>query len=114
MTFYFDSDCGMCTAFASWATRHTNATLSSIQENEQGLVALGVPAHELLLQAYADSDGTLLRGSRAVMALFAQSRLPIVRLAGRIMDLPVLRGAAAIVYRLVAKNRSRLSRWISG
>jgi DCC1-like thiol-disulfide oxidoreductase len=104
----------MCSAFATWAKRHTNATLCGIQQNEKALLALGVPAQELLLQAYAESDGTLLSGSRAVTALFAESHMPIVRLVGRIMALPVLRVAAEGVYWLVARNRSVLSRWLGG
>jgi len=109
VTFYYDSDCGVCTALARWAARNTRATLRSIQASEAELLRLGVPPDRLLASAYANADGALLSGSRAIAALLADSAHPWVRAAGRIAQLPLAREASDLGYRVLARHRGRLS-----
>jgi predicted DCC family thiol-disulfide oxidoreductase YuxK len=109
VTFYYDSDCGVCTALAGWAERNTRATLRAIQASEAELLRLGVPPDRLPASAYANADGRLLSGSRAIAALLADSERPWVRAAGRIAQLPLVRDLAEIGYRVLARHRGRLS-----
>jgi predicted DCC family thiol-disulfide oxidoreductase YuxK len=108
--FYYDSDCGICSALARWATRNTNASLHGIQASTAQLLALGVTPDRLLSAAYAESKGELLSGARAITALLARARSPWLRLLGRAAELPIARNAADLVYRAVASNRACISR----
>jgi hypothetical protein len=110
VTFYYDADCGICSALAIWATRNTSATLASIQANEPELVAQGVVRENLLAEAYAISPAGLTRGAPAVATLLAVARAPYARCIGRAMTLPLIDHLAGVAYRAVAKHRARLSR----
>jgi predicted DCC family thiol-disulfide oxidoreductase YuxK len=109
VTFYYDADCGICSALAKWATRNTSAVLLSIQSSEAELVARGVSSENLLAEAYAISPAGLSRGSSAVATLLAVARARSVRLGARLMALPCIDRLADAAYRIVARHRARLS-----
>lgn len=110
LTFYYDADCGICSALAIWATKRTSAALLSIQQNETVLLAAGVPGDELLASAYAIEDGRLLRGAASIAALLRVSTNGLACTAGRALTLPLIAPIAEYAYRRVANNRARLSR----
>jgi predicted DCC family thiol-disulfide oxidoreductase YuxK len=112
VTFYFDSDCGICTRLAQWAERSTSATLRAIQESQPELIALGVAPDRLLTTAHADADGRLVSGAQAIASVLAQARHPSARGLGRLMAFPPMRPAAEAAYRLAAQHRGRVSRWL--
>jgi predicted DCC family thiol-disulfide oxidoreductase YuxK len=111
VTFYYDADCGICSALAIWATRNTAATLAGIQAHQTELISRGVIRECLLDEAYAISPAGLARGAPAVALLLSVARAPYARGIGSAMTLPLLDRFAAVVYRAVAKHRAQLSRW---
>jgi predicted DCC family thiol-disulfide oxidoreductase YuxK len=111
VTFYYDADCGICSALAIWAARNTSATLASIQANETALLAQGVMRQNLLAEAYAVSPAGLNRGAAAIAVLLSCAHAAYARYLARVMTLPLIDRLADAVYRAVAKNRARISKW---
>lgn len=108
----FDGDCGFCTSSAGWvASRlhragHADAQLVPWQRAD--LAALGTTQsraqHEVLWVA---ADGTIAGGAEAFAAWLRFRGAPYAAL-GVAMSRPGIRSLAAVVYRLIARNRQRL------
>ena len=108
----FDGDCAFCTTSATWVARRlhrpdgTDAHLVPWQLTD--LEALGTTAERAQTEVlWVEPDGGLVGGAAAFAAWLRFRGGPYGGL-GRLMELPVLRSAAAAVYRLVARNRSRM------
>ncbi len=104
---FFDADCGFCTASAGRLGRlDTDVRIEPIRAST--LTDLGIDvdraADELPVLL---PDGTVLWGAAAIAAVLRRARGPL-RLVGRALQLPGLRGLAALTYRWVARNRGRL------
>jgi predicted DCC family thiol-disulfide oxidoreductase YuxK len=107
----FDGDCGFCTSVANWAQKGFHHG-----EKAEAWQHLGVPALDGLgltvldvekAAWWVDVDGELARGHRAVgRALQAGGGWR--QAAGALILTPPTSWAAAGVYRLVARWRSRL------
>jgi predicted DCC family thiol-disulfide oxidoreductase YuxK len=108
----FDGDCAFCTSSAQWLARRLrrphgpDARLIPWQFTD--LTALGTTAERTRREAlWVSTDGTIYGGASA-FAEWLKFRGGACRIAGGVMDLPVIRTLAAAVYRAIAKNRHRM------
>lgn len=108
----FDGDCALCTSTATWVAQRLrrpagpNARLVAWQFVD--LAALGTtPARTQREVLWVRPDGTIYGGAAAV-SQWLQFRGQPYAIVGRAMDLPVVRRLAAAVYRVIARNRSRM------
>jgi predicted DCC family thiol-disulfide oxidoreductase YuxK len=104
----FDGDCAICTTLAGVIERRLRPPAAVQPWQRLDLAAYGLTDLQCLeaLQ-YVDADGTVYAAERAVARLLKASR-PWARPAGYVLDLPLVRPVAGVVYRWVARNRSRL------
>jgi predicted DCC family thiol-disulfide oxidoreductase YuxK len=104
----FDGDCGICTTLAGVIERRLRPPAAVQPWQRLDLAAYGLSAAECTeaLQ-YVDADGRVYAGELAVSRLLRASR-PWARPAGIVIGLPGVRSVAGVVYRWVARNRSRL------
>ena len=104
----FDGDCGICTTLAGVIERRLRPPAAVQPWQRLDLAAYGLTDLECIeaLQ-YVDTDGTVYAAERAVARLLRASR-PWARPAGIVLELPGIRSLAGVVYRWVARNRSRL------
>ncbi len=107
--FYYDGDCGMCLRLVRWLERmdsHGRITWTPYQSLDEP--PTGITREDMDQAAYLISDaGEVREGFYAIRDLL--TKLPALALLGALMRLP---GAGLIgrpVYRLVARNRRRLS-----
>ncbi|MDU0478808.1 hypothetical protein QVA66_06105 [Staphylococcus chromogenes] len=95
--FYYDADCGFCT----WAVTHLHRLTIDLE---------CAPGRGLYIQRnayYVDQQERVYLGARGIsIALQRHGRSPVVRALGVLAGLP----PAAVVYRLIAWNRHRLSK----
>ena len=108
----YDGDCAFCTSSAEWLARRLhrpngpNPRLVPWQFTD--LAALATTAERTQREAlWVSSDGTIYGGA-AAFAEWLKFRGGAYGIAGRVMNLPVIRSLAAAVYRLIAKNRHRM------
>jgi predicted DCC family thiol-disulfide oxidoreductase YuxK len=108
----FDGDCGFCTSSAHWVARRLNrrrgpnAALVPWQFTD--LPALGTTAERAQREAlWVGTDGEI-HGGAAVFAEWLTFRGGVYAVAGRLMNLPLVRSLASAVYRVIAKNRHRM------
>ena len=108
----FDGDCAFCTSSAHWLARclhrsqGPNARLVPWQFTD--LAALGATAERAQREAlWVASDGTIYGGA-AAFAEWLKFRGGAYGVVGRVINLPVVRALAAVVYRVIAKNRHRM------
>ena len=108
----FDGDCGFCTSSAHWLARRLNrrpgpnVALAPWQFTD--LAALGTTAERAQREAlWVGTDGEI-RGGAAVFAEWLTFRGGAYAVAGRLMNLHLVRSLAAAVYRVIAKNRHRM------
>ncbi len=104
----FDGDCAICTTLSQVIERRLRPSGAVLPWQRLDLAAYGLTAAQCTeaLQ-YVAADGTVFAGERAVARLLRASR-PWVRPAGVVLELPGVRSLAGVVYRWVARNRSRL------
>lgn len=107
----YDGDCGFCTRCASWLAQRLPTGIPVVAWQElPSLEALGLTEAEVRTAAYfIDTSGHAWRGEAAI------ARSLIVcgggwAMLGWALALPPLRWLAAPAYRLVARNRSKISR----
>ena len=106
-TLIFDGDCGFCTTSAGWV-RRIAPNVDTVAWQLTDLEALGVSeAAARDAVQYVDDDGHVSAGAEAIARLLV-SRGSVWAVLGRLMLLPVVRVAAAWVYKKVADNRYRL------
>lgn len=97
----YDGDCGICEASANWITSHVRG-VRVVSHRAHGL--------EQIDSVWFVTSSGRLEGARAVAAILRCARGRFFRAVGVVIDLPVIRIVAAVVYRMVARNRRRLSR----
>jgi predicted DCC family thiol-disulfide oxidoreductase YuxK len=104
----FDGDCAICTTLAGVIERRLRPPAAVAPWQRLDLAAYGltdVQCTEAL--QYVDADGRVYAGELAVARLLRASRW-WARPAGVVIELPGVRSVAGVVYRWVARNRSRL------
>ena len=116
LTLFYDADCGFCSASVDWITRQaasSNLDLATIpyqdpsgpakfpgidwEHNDRGVQTL-------------DERGVVKRDSSALATCL--KAMPAWNWLGTIMDLPILRLFIHLGYKVVAKNRRHISRWL--
>jgi predicted DCC family thiol-disulfide oxidoreductase YuxK len=104
----FDGDCGICTTLAGVVERRLRPPAAVQPWQRLDLAAYGLTSVECTeaLQ-YVDADGRVYAAELAVAQLLKASR-PWARPAGYVIALPGVRALAGVIYRWVARNRSRL------
>jgi len=104
----FDGDCGICTTLAGVIERRLRPPAAVQPWQRLDLAAYGLTDIDCIeaLQ-YVDADGRVYAAELAVAQLLKASR-PWARPAGVLIGLPGIRSVAGVVYRWVARNRSRL------
>jgi predicted DCC family thiol-disulfide oxidoreductase YuxK len=105
----FDGDCAFCTSCARLLERlGPEATIVAWQVAE--LDELGITAAQAAEAVrWVEADGTVRSGHEALAAALVTAGQPW-RTVGWAISLPVVSPLAAAGYRLVARNRHRLSR----
>jgi predicted DCC family thiol-disulfide oxidoreductase YuxK len=104
----FDGDCAICTTLAGVIETRLRPPGAVQPWQRLDLAAYGLTDLQCAeaLQ-YVDADGRVYAAERAVARLLQASR-PWARPAGYLIALPGVRSVAGVVYRWVARNRSRL------
>lgn len=103
----YDGDCGFCTRSVRLVERlPVSVRITPWQTTD--LAALGTTRARAEREVvWVGTDGRISGGAAAVADLLRSARFPF-SLVGRALGLPVVRTLAALVYRVVAANRSRL------
>jgi predicted DCC family thiol-disulfide oxidoreductase YuxK len=106
--FIFDGDCGFCRKWAAWLERRVGTTVRFLPfQTLDDLARFGLTVEDVQSASYLIESSDAYRGGRGIARALSQSR-GAWRLVGRFLDLPVVRLATAIAYRLIARNRHRL------
>ena len=104
----YDGDCGFCTASASWIGRRLPNDVAVTPWQALDLAAHGLTEADVTTAAYwIDDAGRRHRGAAGVAAAL-RSAGGGWALVGRALQLPLLSGLAAAVYRVIARYRHRL------
>lgn len=103
----YDADCGFCTRSAQWALR-LGCAVEVVAWQAYDLASVGVTPEQATEQVYLVDGVHRWPGHVAVGQTLVRSRRLPVRLAGRVVLLPVLAPLASRVYRWVADHRYRL------
>lgn len=108
----FDGDCGFCTSSAGWVSgrlhRSGRQDALLVPWQRTDLTALGTtPSRAQQEVLWVARDGSVCGGAEAFAAWLRFSGAPYAAL-GVVMSWPGVRSLAAVVYRLVARNRQRL------
>lgn len=107
-TFLYDGDCGFCTSCARFLERWVPTSATILPWQFADLPALGVTAQEAdRAVQWVEPGRPALAGPDAIAALLRTSR-PWWRLAGRLLQLRLVRALAWPAYDWVARNRHRL------
>lgn len=105
----FDGDCGFCSTSARWLTTHVRPGDQVLPFQWLDLGELGIdPARADREVLWVPSWGPVRGGQRAIAAALRSSGRRHWRMVGVLLDLPLVRAAAGVVYRLVARYRHRL------
>jgi len=104
----FDGDCSFCTSCVEWMRRHIRRLDQTVPYQFADLPALGVTAEqcEQAVQ-WVGTDHTVRSAHLAVAQVLIDAGKGWA-LLGRAMLLPGLRQFSGLVYRWIARNRSRL------
>ncbi len=107
-TLVYDGNCGFCTSAVRWITRVRLRPDVVVPYQSADLTDLGLTPQQCedKLQ-WVGADGRRGSGHAAVARMMLASG-PVWRLPGTLLLLPPLSWVAALVYRLVAANRSKL------
>lgn len=99
----FDGDCGICTVSAAWVDRNCPG-VTTVSHHEHGMASIDKVT-------WIDGDDRR-EGARAVAAVLRLARRRRHRLLGALIGSPPVGPVAELVYLLVARNRSRISRLV--
>lgn len=99
----YDGDCGMCEKCAGWLRSH----MPHVQVVSHH--AYGVKDLSAVLLVEGDIH---YEGASAIARMLTTSTLRRYRFLGRVMSLVGIRSIAQVVYSMVARNRSRISRML--
>lgn len=115
VTVIYDGACGICDALRGAIERRDRAgalRLVPYQTADLDAIAPGLTRNQASRSVILVApDGTRRQGARAIFETLC--RLPGVwRVIGKVGALPPISLAAEPFYRLVARHRARLSRWL--
>lgn len=103
----YDGDCGFCTR-SVWLVERLPVRCDVAPWQETDLGAFGVNEARARDEVmWIAPDGRVFGGASAVAELLKHCAMPW-RLLGWVLSAPLIRTLAALVYRWVAANRSRL------
>lgn len=103
-----DGDCAFCQASVAWLDKRGLLGVPAVPWQGVDVAALGVGTDRLAKEVVlVRPDGSTLGGARALAAAARAGTSPAAPLA-RLVDARPVRPLAALVYRLVARNRSRM------
>lgn len=106
-TLVFDGDCAFCRCSARFLKNRVRPRASVVAYQQADLTVMSLSADQCR-EAVQWVDGHIRRsGARAIAAVLGVGGVPW-RILGFLIDVAPIRPLAAFVYRLVAKNRSRL------
>lgn len=97
----YDGDCGICEASAQWIIKHVSVVQVK-SHYEYGV--------EHLNSVWLITNSGRREGAKAVSEILRLSDIPVMRGLGIVINLPVVRTLAAVVYWVIARNRRHLSR----
>lgn len=102
---WFDDDCGVCSASVRFLSGRTDDSVVYRPNRELDVADLGAEAADAIV--VTDRVGRWSAVDAVAAVLDRSGRTG--RIAGRLLRLPGIHGAAGIVYRSVAANRARIS-----
>lgn len=97
----YDGDCGICEASAQWIRKHV-PVVQVMSHYEYGI--------EHLHSVWFISRSGRREGARAVSEILRLSDVPAMRMVGAVINFPIVRTLAAVIYWVIARNRRHLSR----
>ncbi|MGW4125821.1 thiol-disulfide oxidoreductase DCC family protein [Nocardia sp. NPDC004711] len=104
----FDGDCAFCTASVDRIRNRIRPDVEFVPWQRLDLPALGLTEQQVESAVqWIDGEGGRASGARAGALLLRRAAQPW-RAVGTIMLIPPVSWLAAMVYRLIAKNRHRL------
>lgn len=106
-TLVFDGECGFCRCSADFLRRRVQPNCEIVAWQSANLATLGLTPERCSEAVQWVSEGRTFSGARAIAGVL-KTGAPMWRVLGGLIDLPPLRPVAGAVYRLVARNRSRL------
>lgn len=99
----YDGGCGICSLCARWVDRNCPG-VATVSHRERGMDSIDKVMWR---------DGSVQRdGARAVAAVLRRARHRRHRALGSFVDFLPVRPVSAVVYALVARNRTRISRLV--
>jgi predicted DCC family thiol-disulfide oxidoreductase YuxK len=106
-TLVLDGECAFCRCSVGFLERRVRPVCEIVAWQSADLSALGLTREQCSEAVqWVGAYGTF-SGARAIAGVLKSGR-PGWRILGRVIDFPLMRPIAAVVYRLVAANRSRL------
>ena len=106
-TLVYDGDCGFCRCSARFLEQRVRPDVSVVAYQRADLGSLSLTAEQCSEAVQWVSGDVRRSGARAISAVLRASSLQW-RLIGSLIDFVPVRPLAAVVYGLVARNRSRL------
>lgn len=111
--FYFDADCGFCQQSARLLRLLTDAHLGVLPAHRKDQRVPVVVAEEIATHAVAHCGDEYFYGHEAIgQVLRAHGSCAGIRLVGNLLCIEAMRPFWGWGYRLIAKNRHRLSRLV--
>jgi predicted DCC family thiol-disulfide oxidoreductase YuxK len=108
-TLVYDGACGFCSSVARLARRRLPKGTRIVPYQKADLESLGLTKEEAAETAWwIEPDGTRRPGHEAVAGAM-EAMGGVWELAGRTIDLPVVKPVSAAVYDLVSRNRGRFA-----
>lgn len=112
----FDGDCGICSYCADWA-RNRDRRLQFVVEpyqlfSEKELVKVGLTYHDCSREVQVITRRGRVLGGAIGINYFLLRRFPWAIVVILIYAVPVLLVLEIVFYRLIARNRHRISRWL--
>lgn len=107
--FLYDGECGFCQKWVDWLDGKTGGRIEFIpSQSIDDLAALGLSDEDVRTASYwVDDRRVPHRGNHSIASALQQGD-GIWRLLGLALELPLIRAAAAVAYRAIARNRHRL------
>jgi len=104
----FDGDCSFCTSCVEWMRRHIRHLDTTVPYQFADLAELGVTSEQCAEAVqWIGADGTVLSAHLAVAQILIDAGAGWA-VIGRGMRLPGFRQLSGMIYRWIARNRSRL------
>ena len=104
----FDGDCGFCTTSANWIVAHSKVAITATPFQWTALENCGLTAQQASDQVWIVVDGERFGGHECIAKIALLQPNLLYRLIGGLMLVWPFSLVAALVYRMVAKNRHRL------